>query len=996
MATMAEHTTSRGERRRPVYVPAVGPRLKWLLLLVLGLVTLLGANAAYLAGITFLEWLTDQPYQNQFYHWMFLGHLVLGLLLIVPFVVFALIHLRHARKRPNRRAVRVGYALFVVSLVLLASGVALLRVGGFDLKQPAMRATAYWLHVTAPLAAMWLYWLHRLAGPPIRWRTGVGALAVVALLVGATIVMHGQDPRRWHEQGSPEGERYFHPSLARTTTGKFIPARALMMDRYCLDCHPDVHAGWSESAHRFSSFNNPAYLATVRETREVLLKRDGDVRASRWCAGCHDPVPFLSGAFDDPHFDDVRHPTAHAGITCTVCHAMTHINSVRGNGDYTIEEPLHYPFAYSDNPVLKWINHQLVKAKPAFHRKTFLKPLHRTTEFCSVCHKVHLPYELTHYKEFLRGQNHYDSFLLSGVSGHGARSFYYPKRAEANCNGCHMPLKPSNDFGAKFFDGAETLSIHDHLFPGANTALPWLRGNEEVVERQREFLEGSLRVDLFALREEGRIDGALIAPLRPQVPTLQPGRTYLLEAVLRTLRLGHHFTQGTADSNEVWLEVTVRSGDRIIGKSGGRHPETGEVDPWSHFVNVFMLDREGRRIDRRNAQDIFVPLYDHQIPPGAARVAHYALRLPDDLSDPVTVEARLQFRKFDTRYMQYVASSARPGDSPLRGHRPGEPYRNLLSIVTIASDRITFPIAGVDQPVENPTPDVPAVERFNDYGIGLLLEGKAQLRQAEEAFREVERLGGSQGSLNRARVLYREGRLDEAVEAIRRAAQADNPPPAWTMAWLSGLINREQGHLEAAAENFRDALDYRTQETLERGFDFRDDYVLRNLLGATLFDLARRERGAENESHRRTLLQAAVGEFQKTLERDPENVTAHYNLQLLYRELGDHEAEQRHRRLHERYRPDDNARDRAVRLARERYPAARHASEAIVIYPLTRPGAFELPPEAWLEQATADVSDPPRSNVGAVAATAVEDRDDSTLRTGESKPEKQSPPGSGR
>ena len=150
--------------------------------------------------------------------------------------------------------------------------------------------------------------------------------------------------------GPKEGEQYFEPSLARTATGKFIPAKALMMDEYCLKCHGDAYNGWFHSAHHFSSFNNPAYLFSVRETREVSLKRDGNVKASRWCAGCHDPVPFFSGAFDDPNFDDVNHPTSQAGITCTVCHAITHVNSTRGNADYTIEEPLHYPFAFSDEP----------------------------------------------------------------------------------------------------------------------------------------------------------------------------------------------------------------------------------------------------------------------------------------------------------------------------------------------------------------------------------------------------------------------------------------------------------------------------------------------------------------------------------------------------------------------------------------------------------------------------------------------------------------------
>src|SRR5690242_20253739 len=109
-----------------------------------------------------------------------------------------------------------------------------------------------------------------------------------------------------------------------------------MMDDYCVKCHRDIYNDWFHSAHHLSSFNNPAYLFSVRETRQVSLKRDGNTRASRWCAGCHDPVPFLSGAFDDPNYDstfdtpdpnDRNYRTGQAGITCTVCHAMTHIDS---------------------------------------------------------------------------------------------------------------------------------------------------------------------------------------------------------------------------------------------------------------------------------------------------------------------------------------------------------------------------------------------------------------------------------------------------------------------------------------------------------------------------------------------------------------------------------------------------------------------------------------------------------------------------------------------
>ena len=163
--------------------------------------------------------------------------------------------------------------------------------------------------------------------------------------------------------------------------------------------------------------SNHGLHGAIKETRAVALARDGNLKASRWCAGCHDPVPFLSGGFDDPNFDVEKDPTGQAGLTCTVCHAITHVNSTVGNGDYTIDEPVHYPFAYSSNPTLQYVNQLLVKAKPEFHKKTFLKPFMRTAEYCSLCHKVSLPREVTQYKDFLRGQNHYDTYLLSGVSG---------------------------------------------------------------------------------------------------------------------------------------------------------------------------------------------------------------------------------------------------------------------------------------------------------------------------------------------------------------------------------------------------------------------------------------------------------------------------------------------------------------------------------------------------------------------------------------------------
>jgi hypothetical protein len=73
-----------------------------------------------------------------------------------------------------------------------------------------------------------------------------------------------------------------------------------------------------------------------------------------------------------------------------------------------------------------------------------------------------------------------------------------------------------------------------------------------------------------------------------------------------------------------------------------------------------------------------------------------------------------------------------------------------------------------------------------------------------------------------------------------------------------------------------------------------------------------------------------------------ENVPAHYNLSLLYGLLGDSGKAPLHHQLHERYRVDDNARDRAVAAARLRDPAADHAAQTIVIYDLQRPGTLGM------------------------------------------------------
>ena len=107
-----------------------------------------------------------------------------------------------------------------------------------------------------------------------------------------------------------------------------------------------------------------------------------------------------------------------------------------------------------------------------------------------------------------------------------------------------------------------------------------------------------------------------------------------------------------------------------------------------------------------------------------------------------------------------------------------------------------------------------------------------------------------------------------------------------------------------------------------------------------VFDRAKLER--DDTARRNAYLRQAEQVFQRVLEIDVENAEAHYGLSQVYTRLGNPDQAGTHRALYTKYKADDNARDRAVVLARRKSAPANHAAEAVVLYDLQRPGAYEL------------------------------------------------------
>ena len=849
-------------------------RLYRILLVPLGLIA---ANAIYLAAFT---------RDTAFFYAMLLLHLALGIAIAIPFFVFAITHAKKMIRMWNKRAKYAGLAIFTLAVICVASGLFLTFRGA------TIPNRLVWLaHVASIPLALVAFILHRRAHThrlQFRRLYAWGGAVVVFLGAMALAAKLERPPKRIVNRN---GDTVFFPSSSETFDQGLLNARKLAANSYCRDCHPDSFHQWERSAHRFSSFNNPFYRKSV----ELMADEVGRER-TKWCSGCHDPVVLFTGQMGAATQATFSYDSweAQQGLPCMGCHSIVEIKDVGGNGSYVIEESRQYPFAFAKNETLRAINHLLIRMEPSLHRKTFLKPFHRTPEFCSSCHKVALIPALNDY-HWMRGQNHYDTWYDSGVSGRAVRSFYDPPQAKA-CRDCHLPAFRSAEFGNR---GG---FVHDHLFPAANTALPFVRSDSDTQRRIQDFLRNKvLTVDIFAIRR-----GDDVVVLGDRVAEVAPGEVLDLEVVVRTRGVGHPFTNGTADSNETWVSLEGVNGGENFFRSGVLDSE-GRLDPAADRLWTYVVDHEGAHMDRRQPQDIHVNMYNNGIPPGAARVVHYRVRVPQNARGSIEVTAGVHYRKFTRDYTSFSLGAGSPS----------------LPVTLLASDTVELPVKGSDRETgngkreakERGNPDKPWL-RWNDYGIGLFLQG--DLKGAAGAWTKAALLAPDKpdGYLNRARAEIAEGRLADAAASL---AAAEKIRPGWgKTAFFRAVVARDEGRLADAESDLRAVL-----------AKFPLDRVAWNSLGQVLW-LGGRFREAA----------AAYG---KTLAIDPEDLNAHYNLMRVYRAVGDRRLAAVHAAAYRKFKEDETGRAVAADLRRRDPWANReslpiHVHEEAVPPPANAPG----------------------------------------------------------
>jgi Tfp pilus assembly protein PilF len=726
------------------------------------------------------------------------------------------------------------------------------------------------------------------------------------------------------EGDGPNGK--FFPSSVQTKDGNYIPSDYFLISQACERCHSDIYKQWQSSMHHFSSFNNQWYRKSIEYMQEV----DG-VKQTKWCAGCHDPALLFSGMMDTPIQQNIHKPEASAGLSCMMCHSIVQVKSTMGQGDFILEYPKLHELAASENPVIRSLHDFMVRLNPEPHRRVFLKPFMRdqVPEFCSGCHKVHLDQPFNNYR-WLRGFNEYDNWQASGVSGQGARAFYYPATSMM-CADCHMPLVPSKDEGN--LDGY----VHSHRFPGANTAVPVANEDSAQLDASRNFLQDKqLSVDIFAISpisknepsktvfdypkqelsttfavgEESDISTPrgpagearpITAPLGRVDAAVRRGDDVLVDVVVRTRKVGHFFPGGTVDAFDVWLELqaTDEKGQTIFWSGKVEDDGKGPVEPGAHFYKSLQIDAHGNPINKRNAWATRAVVYVHLIPPGAADTAHFHLHIPESAGEHITLHSKLNYRKFqwwnthfsfggtpDPNHSADVAKDHDDRQWTFNGDLSDISAKSKsipdLPIITVAEDTKTIRV--LPHSAAASTPQVSLAKddwtRWNDYGIGLFLQG--DLSGAEQAFTKITEMAPDNfdGWTNVGRVRVQEGNTEGAkVVLLKALALKPNLPRA---NFFYARVLKEEGHYDEAAQALQSVL-----------AQFPRDRVVHNELGRVLF---LQKRYAD-----------AVKEFQQALAIDPEDLQANYNLMLCYTGLGDESRANEHKERYLRFKADESS-----------------------------------------------------------------------------------------
>jgi hypothetical protein len=480
------------------------------------------------------------------------------------------------------------------------------------------------------------------------------SLGVAVFGIGACTGLYALVPSPYHDEAMvkpyemPYGKHPFRPSQTETSTGGFLDVKRVGDSAECGACHTAITRQWQASMHAHAA-SDKAYDTSI----SLLVHRQGIV-ATRYCEGCHAPTALLSGELSKGGKLDLP-SRLHEGVSCRSCHNIDRVVNLKGVGSYEFR-PVHgYLFAGYHNLIATKIHNYLIRIQPRQHRQEMARPVLPSPTLCATCHAQFMDKDVNHWG-WVKMQDEFTGWVNSPYSGQSERSF--AQTSVRTCVDCHFPKQHLADPSADV-----TGMTVSHRALGANTAIPYFRGDRKQLEEVQRFLQADrVRVSIDAPTRTDAVRG--VKPVNPGVASRdeEPGYFYLgekvdLNVVVSNIGVGHEFPGGTIDLNQAWVYVrVVDAQNRVIFEDGGINAK-GMVDPKAHFYRTLAINREGKHVWQHDLFNMVGDSYRKVIPSGASDVVPFRFAIPDWAKGPMTIAASVRYRKLNQQYAQWALKS---------------------------------------------------------------------------------------------------------------------------------------------------------------------------------------------------------------------------------------------------------------------------------------------------------------------------------------------------
>jgi hypothetical protein len=559
-----------------------------------------------------------------FSQWILLLHIVIGTAAIAPLTWIFWIHAREARHEHATPWWSPGLWSGLGWLALAVSGLWLVGSGIWGVFVPYRM---HYFHLALGIAAgvVGLYHIfYGVARSSLR-RARYATLLSPVILWAAVFVI-GAIMIGYARREGPLAKGNFSPSNARTTTGNVIPASLLVGSASCgaSKCHSTIYEEWAPSAHHYSA-SDPFY-----QTIKANYIRDRGAGSPRYCAGCHEPVPLVSG---QPILAHTQVDGAE-GSSCIFCHALRETET-RGNANYAVRPPGPYLFENSSNALLLTISGMLIRLHPDQHKLDYSVESSKTAEFCGTCHKQYIN-KAENGWGFVQLQDQYDDWKNG--------PWHTDPRRNLRCQDCHMHEVAAEDPSRNAHG-----FIHDHRILASNNYVPamlHLPGAERQIELVNDWLTGKTAIPEIAnVWQSGPIVPVHLELEEPLVA----GRTASIRALVTNLKVGHQFPTGPLDVIEVWLEFQATdSRGQTIYAAGTLGPD-GYIQGKTVEYRAYLLDKNAEPVFTHSLWNVVGARDKRVLMPGGSDTTEFSFRVPRNFAGPLHCSVRLLYRKFNAQ-----------------------------------------------------------------------------------------------------------------------------------------------------------------------------------------------------------------------------------------------------------------------------------------------------------------------------------------------------------